>query len=527
MAAKRPKSRVLTIFLIKEGLSAGDALQDRDDLTRVPVKHGSRSIGALYVRAPRSAPPGWLSFFADYADLSGLRLRNASTSAVLLTRRGGRLFAVAFGYGRHLLAPGCWEENFGLRTTLNIVEPSRIRSIDKKRFDAIARQTREQASREGKIDDFGLDIEQDLLRALVGTPKDEELGRRVAGMDALAPTVDVELKDLPELLVRYAKAYKRKAYRQSFPWVDHIAEVRDPSVKEQLEDLLVERLQEERPEKCWLAVPLPVDWSRVDGFRYGGSTREEPKPDLHLRDFKETIRTDVKLSAEYLRGRRVSCISAEGDQVIERWTIYQCLYAEVELGGETHLLSGGSWYRVAPNFVTAVNRDIRKIPATSVALPDYDDDSEGDYNRRAARRNRRELALMDGKNIPFGGGPSKIEFCDLYAKSRAMIHVKRYHGSSVMSHLFAQGVVSAQAFVQSSDFRQKVNAKLPASHKLRNTERRPRADTFEVAYAIVSRSAKPLELPFFSKVNLRHSAELLRTLGFKVTLTKIPVSEED
>ena len=61
MAARRTRSRTLTIFLIKQGLSVGDAVQDREELTRIPVNHGLRSIGSLYVRTPRSAPPGWLS----------------------------------------------------------------------------------------------------------------------------------------------------------------------------------------------------------------------------------------------------------------------------------------------------------------------------------------------------------------------------------------------------------------------------------------------------------------------------------
>jgi uncharacterized protein (TIGR04141 family) len=71
----------------------------------------------------------------------------------------------------------------------------------------------------------------------------------------------------------------------------------------------------------------------------------------------------------------------------------------------------------------------------------------------AVRENHRELAPMDRKDIPHGGGPSRIEFCDRYSRSRAMIRTKRYHGSRVLSHLFAQGVVSAQAFLRSSELR--------------------------------------------------------------------------
>ncbi len=55
---------------------------------------------------------------------------------------------------------------------------------------------------------------------------------------------------------------------------------------------------------------------------------------------------------------------------------------------------------------------------------------------------------MDKKNIPYGGGYSRIEFCDLFSKSKQMIHVKRYGGSSVLSHLFNQGLVSGECTPQ-------------------------------------------------------------------------------
>ena len=129
---------------------------------------------------------------------------------------------------------------------------------------------------------------------------------------------------------------------------------------------------------------------------------------------------------------------------------------------------------------------------------------------------------MDKKNIRYGGGASQIEFCDLFTRNRVMVHVKRYGGSSVLSHLFAQGVVSATLFLQDSDFRRKVNQALPASHRLSRPERRPNVQHYEVAFAIVSRSRGDLALPFFSKVNLRNACQTLTGFGYQVTLTKIP-----
>ena len=45
-----------------------------------------------------------------------------------------------------------------------------LRSIDHKRVEAISRSTREQLSRAAGLDQFGLDVERDLLRAVTGVP---------------------------------------------------------------------------------------------------------------------------------------------------------------------------------------------------------------------------------------------------------------------------------------------------------------------------------------------------------------------
>ena len=87
----------------------------------------------------------------------------------------------------------------------------------------------------------------------------------------------------------------------------------------------------------------------------------------------------------------------------------------------------------------------------------YEDEDEEKYNKRAAQECD-SLACMDRKLIAHGGGSSKIEFCDLY-DAGLLIHVKRYSGSSGLSHLFEQGIVSAVAFLSDADFRAKASAK--------------------------------------------------------------------
>ena len=45
-------------------------------------------------------------------------------------------------------------------------------------------------------------------------------------------------------------------------------------------------------------------------------------------------------------------------------------------------------------------------------------------------------------------GLTKIEFCDLYGRDKEIVNIKRYTGSSELSHLFQQGVVSGELFAR-------------------------------------------------------------------------------
>jgi uncharacterized protein (TIGR04141 family) len=69
-------------------------------------------------------------------------------------------------------------------------------------------------------------------------------------------------------------------------------------------------------------------------------------------------------------------------------------------------------------------------------------------------------------------------------------------------------------------FRKKVNALLPATHRIPEDGKFKTSD-YEVVYAIGTREPIGFELPFFSKVSLRNSVQQLRVSGYRVSFTKI------
>lgn len=167
-----------------------------------------------------------------------------------------------------------------------------------------------------------------------------------------------------------------------------------------------------------------------------------------------------------------------------------------------------------------IEQAFQGVPRRAGELPPAQpEEAERDYNRRAARMNG--FALMDQRLIRYPDSKSPIEFCDLYTAQRELIHVKRYAGSSTLSHLFAQGLTSATLFAQDPGFRRAVNTRLPRTHKIVRPTDPLQPEAYTVTYAIISTSNSPLNIPFFSKVTLNHVYKALAGLGYRTQLTKI------
>lgn len=516
-----PPTTTLTIYLLKDSYLDGSTALREGDLNSNDIT----GIGTLYTVASQKRPPKWLTFF-DNNIPNNATLFNSTASGVLFVEAASRIFAVTFGYGKNLLIQGSWEEGFGLRVTLNSIAPDKIKSIDHKTFETVTRHSRTQTSREGSAEDFGLDVERDLVRAVTGQPIDTSLGKRLTGMDALVAVAKVDLQGLPALLERYHKQFLQQDYKTHFSWIDNISEVRDPGVIKELNSRLLKRFQSSADERLWLSVPDLVDWSVIGGFKYMRS-EGTVHVDLSIKDFIMTLDDSSLLTLELLRKRRIFVMNRDEDKAIDDWPVFACIYCEEDIDNETFLLTGGKWYKVEKQFVANVNEFIEQLTSNHAPLPIFDsvhDGSEGKYNERVAAASNGAMAHMDEKSIYYGGGKSKFEFCDLYSDSKELLHVKRYGGSSApLSHLFAQGSTSAQLWLMDRDFRKDVNALLPSSHKIKDPSKKPNPSEYTIVFAIITKSQKRIDkcLPFFSRLTLRDVAKRLDALGYQVSIRKI------
>jgi uncharacterized protein (TIGR04141 family) len=438
----------------------------------------------------------------------------------LLILTDDRIFGLPFGQGRYLLELDKVEERFGLKVCLNSIDEKAIRSIDKRSFDALLTQSRVQTSKAAPISDYGLDIEQDLLRAVTGTPVDPSLGQRMSGLDSLSVSVRAELSELKTLLPKYVRAFRSTKYRAKYRWVDQIAEIRSDADVVRLNTKLVAAFENPARHRLWMAPPDVVDWTRVQGFRHSHRRGAPIHYDAHLEEWIADAVDDTDISLELLTRKRVYASDSNGQDIAD-WSVFKCLYCEIEEGNATYLLTAGKWYLIKKDLVEQVNASFKAIARRAEPLPAYAHESETAYNLDVARKAPLEFSCHDRRLIIVPGSGSPIEICDLYSRQGELIHVKRYGASSILSHHFAQAVISAEALSLDGSARDAFAGQMKAPLQFDAHAFRPAEHT--VVLGVISDQDGELSLPFFSRLNLRHAERRLRSMGFLVVLAKIEV----
>lgn len=530
----RDYSNKLSVYLIKEEYANdSDILKNIDNLESEQINDFEK----LYYGESQIFPPAWLKkFFADsfenrvsIEDDNKLKIYSASAKALLMVRTSRRVFAITFGYGRSYLKPGVWEERFGLKVLANIIDPDNIWSIDKKNMSITPKLVTEQMSKRGSVADFGIDIEQDLLQGMTGKSKYEEFGQTVTGKDALSLSIKINFSNIKDFLDLCFEKYNSTDYKNNFEWIDHIAEIKSPDIVNTLNIKLIEKIVNLDLEKIWMAIPDIIPWEKISEFRLA-SNQISLGDDIDLKNFIDSLDEDVRnnLTLQTFKEEIIECISAENGESIDDWKAYNCLYGEITENGNTCILSNGKWYEIEINFADLVNTYFESVrsSAPAMSLPSsIAGEHEDVYNERAATECL-DTCCMDRKLIAYGGGASKIEFCDLLANDKKIIHVKRYGASSVLSHLFSQGLVSGDLFLSDQEFRNKIRDILPSTYKSLVPNATPDPTEYTIIFAVISKSNNLIDIPFFSKVNLRNTIKRLNG-SFRYNVSFIVVKTEE
>ena len=188
------KTRNFSIYLLKTDFDHTNALKEGHTLEEAEASKLPDGAHLFILDSPPN-PPWWRSYFGIEKELF-----YTSKGALVFLQIEGRFFAISFGNVYHHLNNYSYEYDFGLRVTLNSLDPSELKSADMV-SPGTARRKRTQVAISTDLTFLDFDGNSEIIRSLTGKVKDEykELFKNATGSTSLKIGMTVQPSQLPEI----------------------------------------------------------------------------------------------------------------------------------------------------------------------------------------------------------------------------------------------------------------------------------------------------------------------------------------
>jgi uncharacterized protein (TIGR04141 family) len=486
---------------------------------------------------------------ADFAATTGLdlRYREQHCGGVLLLGVDGDTYALGYGRGHLLIPDELKDQRFGLGFLIRRLDGDQVKDLVRRRANARGRVDATVVAAGAPAWTLGVAENVEIIKRVGGCAKNlkvtfsaaSDRAVNVEGSVGLRMRFGVEPGALVADIRECARVCREEQPDPALEFIEHLQPVADADTGALL-DLELETLlaspAAETGERLLPVVPTAVleHYGEARSFTVRiGHARGCVVPSLELQDIVR--RTQVQRVGERvkaLRSGRVS-INADGagNDVLGEARADKWIEANVSLGARRFFLLDGEWFEIGADYARVSRAAIAPLfPADpSITLPPWsvsDHRTEYDYNLFVADGSLGDYLCLDKNRAVRNplNARSSVEPCDLLGPHNELIHVKRAAGSAPLSHLFAQGVNSAQFLVTGPPsvrerFVETVR-RLPRGRAL-PADFRPRT----VVYAILLENGKELTpdtLFPFSQATLAQAARLLGTYRIGVEVIGIP-----
>ncbi|WEK58260.1 MAG: TIGR04141 family sporadically distributed protein [Candidatus Brevundimonas phytovorans] len=539
------KSRPFSIYLLKTGVTADTALrQDHELESAVAQKLPEGS--SLFILDSDATRPWWREYFGVEKE----DLWQQQKGALVFLPVGDRCFALSFGQALHHLDERAFEYDFGLRVTLNSLDPKHLKSADMVSPGA-ARRKRTQVPSSTDLTYLDFDGNSEIIRSLTGSVRAEykELFKNATGSSSLKISLKLSPSELVTICEKLLKLYKSEYYLENFPNIQNISPVSDPETIENLDAQLVSAFRS-MDEGLALGIPDIIDYrdNTCCIFDLNGA-KSEVTPEISLEslsDFAEAKNIDLSdMTLEQIKASRIIMTDYDG-KPSKSFGLYRSLIfdAPVSDDGLVYHLCESKWYQVEQNYLDKLTIYIDQR-CEDTDLPSYNHDetkngkrvySEGAYNA-AVPNIVGSIICLDQTDISPNGNTA-IEPCDLYkvvkdasasGGHRAIMYgVKISTRSAQLSHLFNQGLNSVEIIRQEQACRDKIKIliadRIAANDSQSYTEAIDNSE-FKVIFGIITdkdKNNKSNNLPLFSKISLMRTMQRLDLMRIPASLTFIP-----
>ncbi len=535
------KTRPFSIFLLKDGYDSSNSLKQNNSLSRVVDAKKLPKDSVLFILDAPPRDPWWKGYF----DIKQPLLQS-SKGALVFVPVADRFFALSFGHVFHNLLDNSYEYDFGLRVTLNSLDPNKLKSADIIDPGA-SRRKRTQVPAATDLTFLDFDSNSEVVRSLTGAVKEEFIGlfKSATGSASLKVGLKIDSDQLICTCGKLLELYSSQEYLVTFPNVGKIIPEKDPDIVSFLDSQLLDKFVNQDDEIS-LSIPDIVDYRDNTSCRFqgrGGGVADV-YTDVSLESFYEYLGATYdyrSLTIDSLKSFSIALCDAEGN-ISRAYSIYNSLLLDIVEPDKIYHICEGGWYRVEAGYINELKSYLDgKCELTD--LIDYDHDevkkstahySEENYNKAVAQALGHMICLDQTSMSP--PGATQIEPCDLYSVSTApdgvrtanLYHLKISTRSSQLSHLFNQGINSAELLVLEPLCRAALENLVKQNiggNDLVGYCDPIHAKRLRVVYGIVTRK-RPHNLsdnlPLFSKISLMRSFKHLELMQIPSVLTYIP-----
>lgn len=516
------KSRSFSIYLLKDEFDPFNTLKedhpleliDEDENTNLPED------AIMYISDRAAHDPWWKAYWGINKNLNQVQ-----KGALVFLKAGNRWIALTFGSTYHQLKDNSYEYDFGIKTTLNALDPKKIKSTDILLPENAKRQ-RVQSPTASELNFFELRSDETILKRMTGAVKREytDLFKNITGGNSLRISSKVQAEEITGLCEQLIDIYSNDDFKVSFPELRSIVPIKDPETIGKLNNKLIEAFnQEPAPFELVLTIPDLFDYDKDYVIKYTGAGRSNL-------EFSEVYIDEYRI---YLQERQLDEIDDiatfkqhkmrfvdENDLVVTEYSIYRSFLFDCELDNDTYHLCEGEWYHIAKDYITKLENELNPLFIDDHQyLHQCEHRREDDYNRSISEEH--ELVInLDKKNIS-PAGQRQVEPCDLiYLKkdSLELIHIKVSTRSAGLSHLFNQGLNAVELLRMDGTAKDNLKNLLPENEEMHSLVD---VGNYSILYGIITkndRDKKSKSLPIFSRISLLRTINALKLMNIPVTV---------
>lgn len=407
----------------------------------------------VYIQRNKTREQKWLKFLENDVEIVDKeKLKNTVNSFIILIKiykdNDAYFFGITGGMGFTGINKDKLENDFGLKVTLNCVNPLELKALDVRNIDTKTRQKRIHINKGSRIGEFDFDFQQDIINLVSGKSKIEEIGKNLRGTSSLSLDSDTTFVQLGEKCSSLLDLYFSKDYKDEFDFVDNMTLIKNKEIKNTLFQTIWKKI-EKREEDIVLTYPDMIEYERCNSFRivYNSKIKEIEELDiLKLYDFLDNFHIN---NYEKIK---VIGLDEFGNPITTSVSIKEFIVCEINYDGKLYIFTLNNWYYIEDNYYNMIQESVNQIKLIegSFLEPIKEGESEGVYNER--QRND-FFILMDKKNFQVPNSRSKIEICDLFSRENHFVCVKKDTSSATLSHLFSQGSVSMDLLKNIPEYR--------------------------------------------------------------------------